>query len=288
MLTFLQLGRLGRLGNQLWQIASVIGLAKTFGHDFAFPPWINHEHHLSEGALPAAMKDDIDVQAYFRNKLPVLPAIFTTDRELILSNEYPSDGVFRPSFATKELNFNIKESYLQHYLYFANCAADVRHYFEFDIGHLIQQIGVTQMKQVLEILCLPKQTCGIHIRMGDYLKKTDYHPIPTRQYYLQAMTEFPTNTHFIAFSDEPEKAKAHLGETSRHITWIEPGNHYMLDFWLMRQCENFIIANSSFSWWAAWLIKNESKKIIAPKNWFGPAANGKSSKGLYCPGWIVF
>lgn len=283
MLTFLQLGRLGRLGNQLWQIASVIGLAKKHGHEFAFPPWINHEHHLSEGALPAALNDDICVQDYFKNKLPRLPAIINIDHELHLTDEYdvtipiPESG-----------NINIKGSYMQSFWYFAHCEADIRHYFEIDLQHLVKMTGRPAMVEALEILCLPKPTCGIHIRMGDYLKKSDYHPVPSREYYLQAMTEFPLNTHFIAFSDEPEKARAFLGDTLHHITWVRPGNHYMLDFWLMTKCDNFIIANSSFSWWGAWLIKREDKKVIAPKNWYGPAAEHKSPKELYCQDWIVF
>jgi hypothetical protein len=52
-------------------------------------------------------------------------------------------------------------------------------------------------------------------------------------------------------------------------------------------CKNNIIANSTFSWWAAWINTNESKKIICPKKWFGPKNSYLDTKDLYCEGWIV-
>jgi hypothetical protein len=55
----------------------------------------------------------------------------------------------------------------------------------------------------------------------------------------------------------------------------------------MSLCSHAIIANSSMSWWGAWLIANPNKKVIAPHMWFGPAYANKDIKDLYCSDWIV-
>jgi len=56
---------------------------------------------------------------------------------------------------------------------------------------------------------------------------------------------------------------------------------------LMSLCSHAIIANSSMSWWGAWLQSNPNKKVIAPKMWFGPAYSHNNTKDLYCEDWKV-
>lgn len=279
MITTLQLGINGRLANQMWQIAVTIGIAKRFNHQFAFPYWQNHDHHLSQGAAPTAKNDDIDVQKYFRNKLPVIPSEINIEHEVILPFHFVNPVV--------RDNTNIKDCCPQSEKYFKFCENDIHHYFEFDIGHLIEKVGIEKISDALKSMTLPVRTCGIHIRRGDYLKKPGYHTNLDIRYYLAAISQFPDNTHFIVFSDDIAGAKEMLGTvTDRHITYQEE-NSYMLDFWLMTQCDNFIIANSSYSWWGAWLIKSKKKKVVAPKNWLGPEAGDIITSDIYPEDWIV-
>ena len=67
---------------------------------------------------------------------------------------------------------------------------------------------------------------------------------------------------------------------------VSEGNDQYIDLCLMTMCDGHIIANSSFSWWGAWLSK--SRKIIAPSGWFEGSNNAHlDTKDIYCSGWTV-
>lgn len=122
---------------------------------------------------------------------------------------------------------------------------------------------------------------SIHIRRGDYLNFQDCHPIQTLQYYIEAMKIVPSEK-YVIFSDDINWCKQNFVgdnfEFSEHQNEID-------DLRYMISMENQIIANSSFSWWAAYLNTNPSKKIIAPKNWFGSKLN-HDTKDLCPSDWI--
>jgi hypothetical protein len=116
---------------------------------------------------------------------------------------------------------------------------------------------------------------SVHIRRGDYLKPVvlEYHGLIPERYYMQAMDElrvlFPDATWYV-FSDDPLSARELFAEVPS-CYFIEGNDE---DAWkdmaLMAACKHHIIANSSFSWWGAWLSKHAGI-TIAPKNWFNPA-----------------
>tara|TARA_Y100000296_G_C5144388_1_gene242889 strand:+ start:269 stop:1030 length:762 start_codon:yes stop_codon:yes gene_type:complete len=114
---------------------------------------------------------------------------------------------------------------------------------------------------------LSGEVASIHVRRGDYLKFKNIHPTCTEEYYTQAMATLPENTNYMIFSDDPEWCLKNF--SMKHFKVVEGEEDYV-DMYLMSMCKNNIIANSSFSWWAAWLNKNDDKIVIAPKVWFGP------------------
>jgi len=106
---------------------------------------------------------------------------------------------------------------------------------------------------------------SIHVRRGDYLNRSQAHPIQTMEYYKSAMGHFP-GYKFAIFSDDIAWCKENfIGDNFMFID----GEEDYIDLYLMSMCEHNIIANSSFSWWGAYLNTNKTKKIIAPKKWFG-------------------
>lgn len=119
------------------------------------------------------------------------------------------------------------------------------------------------------------ESVSIHIRRGDYVsdKKThDYHGICGMDYYkkaVQIVAQKIRKPYFFIFSDDPEWAKKNIKiKHPNKIVDYNFGKKDHEDLRLMSLCNHNIIANSSFSWWGAWLNKNPNKIVIAPKRWF--------------------
>ncbi len=104
---------------------------------------------------------------------------------------------------------------------------------------------------------------AIHIRRGDYINNPFYVDLWKDGYYGRAKRLFP-NEKFLVFSDDIEYCKSQLG---RDIYDFSEGHIEEEDLKLMASCKHQIIANSSFSWWAAYLNPNPNKKVIYPKQW---------------------
>ena len=129
-------------------------------------------------------------------------------------------------------------------------------------------------RDMLERITNAENSVSIHVRMGDYnteLNKKIYGNICTEQYYEGAMKYFEENYNnpcFFVFSNEPQK----IGKIGTHgnVTVVDTNSALdtaWIDMFLMSKCKHNIIANSTFSWWAAWLNVYSQKKVIAPKKW---------------------
>ena len=118
------------------------------------------------------------------------------------------------------------------------------------------------------------ESVSVHIRRGDYLKKRrrDDYDVCTPLYYQRAV-EYILNTLdnpvFYIFSDEIEWVRQNMPFPSSAV-FVEghSGNDAWQDMFLMSHCKHHIIANSSFSWWGAWLNPEKDKMVLAPDRWF--------------------
>ena len=275
MITYSEIGYFGRLGNQMFQFASTYGIAKKLGYDVAFP--------LENVTTPNVedFKDGVTREVYFD-----IPNIFEIPKELIkpkskiIFDKQIQEPYFHfcPDLFTIPDSTNLK-GYYQTEKYFEHCKKEILELFTFkdDIK-----------SHALEIF--PKvvaNTVGIHVRVGDYANLQMYHPICKPDYYESAMTHFTDqNYYFLIFSDNIDYCKDIFGE-SENIIYI-CNNKSEVDMCLMSMCTHNVIANSSFSWWAAWLNKNPNKKVIAPKKWFGEAyENINNTKDIYKKEWKI-
>lgn len=240
MITALSVGKggLGRFGNQMFTIASVIGIAIKSGQPFGFPDWKTYDNERFNQPVDT-MSD------YFVNPLP----------PYIEGINYQDYGYF---WGYKDIhlptgNWTI-DAHMQDPRFFSHCMDQVRHFF--------------RMKNEPE----QNNYVAIHYRAGDYIDDpAAYHPRCDIDYYERAMMQFPEGTKFILFSDDPDGFYA----KTRKYNVERPApddNNYIFDFRLMKRCKSFIIANSSFSYMAALLGEHPEKKIIMPRRWFGSQA----------------
>lgn len=132
------------------------------------------------------------------------------------------------------------------------------------------------------------QSISIHIRRGDYIsikKNFEHYGICSKKYYENAIHYISsncTNPIFYIFSDDLKWSKENfIGRQFIFITGNQPSE----DMYLMSKCKHNIIANSTFSWWAAWLNQNIEKIVIAPKTWFKESIN-ESTINLIPKAWI--
>lgn len=130
---------------------------------------------------------------------------------------------------------------------------------------------------------------SVHIRRGDYLQGEEnynyFGEVCSLEYYQNAMEYFRTkleNVSFFIFSNDMEWSRENLkGNDCFYIDWNNGIEDY-LDMYLMSKCKHNIIANSSFSWWGAWLNENTQKQVIVPIRWF----NKYSAEDTICDTWI--
>lgn len=248
MICFSRIGKFGRLGNQLFQIAATIGCAVENNVQAKFYPW--------------------EYSKYFKNKIDE-----TLEAEEII-NIYRERGF---SYSRIPLLANLDLlGYFQSDKYFNNCYDLIRHYFDFE--DFLDDGSIDQ----------DTETCSVHIRRGDYVNLVGYHPLMSMEYYKRSIDSMRSKgvKKFYFFSDDIQWCKDNFGVTEEFV-YIE-GNEDIKDLYLMTRCKNNIIANSSFSWWGAWLNRNESKKVIAPSIWFGELSRDKNdTDDLYCKSWEI-
>lgn len=190
-----------------------------------------------------------------------------------IKNTYQYD---EPKFEYSEIpfkeNLNL-HGYFQSWKYFNHCKDYIKNIFSPKVNHYNKD--------------LYNGMCSIHVRRTDYLKFPNHHPVLYMDYYKEAMDISNCNK-FIIISDDPEWCFENFKSTSnKEINIVSKGDAYF-DFSLMISIENSIIANSSFSWWAAWLGTSPNKKVVAPKNWFGPALKPTHPiDDLIPPDWVL-
>jgi hypothetical protein len=258
MITFSKLGKHGRLGNQLFQIASLIGFKNKYNCELSFPVW--------------------DYARYFKGPIPQhVPVPSTTLKEPHYHFTPEFWDRHAEQFKTKKMDIL---GWLQSEKYWEQCKDEVKSIFSFQDKH----------KSAIEksyANALSRPTIAISVRRGDYVDNPNYDLLPI-EYYLKALiNNFDyENFNIIIFSDDFKYCKIHF-ECFDNVYFAEGSDIDQLC--LMSLCDHFIISNSTFSWWGAYLGERPGSKVIRPAYLFaGPLLAKSDFKDHYPERWIKF
>ena len=280
MLAFNHLGSLGRLGNQMFEYAALRGIAAHHGYEWCIPP--SERKGIENYSLHECFKLASQINEDVKEFQYVQEPHFHFSEELF--EQCPDNVSLHGFFQTEK--------------YFQYISNEIRKDFTFHDEHL------DPCKEMIE--SIQGEPIMLHVRRGDpnltdprgfkwaYVNCSDQHPVQSVEYYEKALAEFDDDQPVIVFSDSVDWVKEQEFFSGDRFLISEPQEKYSdgsflpyADLCLMSLCSHAIIANSSMSWWGAWLQSNPNKKVIAPKMWFGPAYADKDTKDLYVDNWIV-
>lgn len=262
------------LGNQLFQYALGRHLALQYTTELWFD--LRYFHQEYETDTPRKFKlDRFNIPYHLLDQSPWLYLSKATrllpGRSLrpLIDTRYESDFHFDPHVLRPAAPMTILWGFWQSERYFDGSTAQIRQDLTFGPR---QSETFATFSQQIEQADVP---VSVHIRRGDYVTHPEFSKsfgFVGLAYYQTALSrlidQFPNATLFF-FSDDPDWVRANLHTQQPHVFVQSTGPDADVDdLQLMSLCHHHIIANSSFSWWGAWLDPRPDKVVMAPQNWF--------------------
>tara|TARA_B000000609_G_scaffold103933_1_gene79831 strand:+ start:164 stop:1018 length:855 start_codon:yes stop_codon:yes gene_type:complete len=274
-----RIGCNGRLGNQMFQYASMRGIASVKGFDWVVPPE-NYDHTANYALFETFKMTNVQEKNIgFVEGETLKETIHCYDENLVdsCSDNTNLDGFFQTE------------------KYFENIVDEIRSDFTFKDEYL------KPCKEFID--SLDTTPIFLHVRRGDAIGKEHYHPVAPMSYYVEALKRFNKDTPCFVFSDDLDWCKSQELFKSDRFLFNDNIERYdyqsmdgsgsmqytllpHVDLCLMSLCSGAIIVNSSFSWWGAWLQNNRGK-VIASKPWFGPSASDLDTSDVVPDHWEI-
>lgn len=261
MITFTKLGKKGmHLGNQLHQIASLIGFSEKYNCELVLPEW-KYAEYFEHSPAQANIETNFLVEEKDFHYVPE----YWDNYADIFQNEN-----------TDILGFLQSEKYWLH------CKEKVHNTFRF-------KKEFTETIKLKFASVLTKKTIGISVRRGDFVTDSNHFLLPIN-YYLKALIKFFPNYkdfNIVIFSDDIEYCLSQI----KHLPniYFSNGLTAMEQLCFMSLCDHFIISNSTFSWWGAMLGEKKNSTIVRPAYHFdGELAKKNNCKDHYPERWIMY
>lgn len=275
---------MGGLGNQLFQYAYALSLAKEYNEEILFDTSAYPEEHQltiykfnvpkhrnwEEVFGPEERAKIVKEQKKYRVLQKAKRVLLRTEelgnawfkKNMGKGHYFNFDPYYYPMQKTEKTNKYIY-GYFQSEKYFENCKELISELYTFPVP-------LSQKAEEIKNLIKEENSVAIHIRLGDYKKlRNHYLDVCTQKYYKNAMEYIAQNEEtprFFVFTNDAEEVKKIVRLPENAI--IVEGTKDYEDFELIRECKHAIISNSTFSWWAAYLNDNTNKRVVAPTPWF--------------------
>jgi len=242
------LGQMGRLGNQMWQVAFLIGMAK---------------HHNYSWCIPTSGHSLFDIFT-MTNSQRLEYKFNKVERE--------ATHIFDPYWIQSCPDDTELQGYWQNYRYWQDFSQDILDEFQF-LPCVLQSANEYINTQ-------PKNLSSLHVRRTDYIN-ANWH-IRSMDYYNRALELLPQDHNVLVVSDDITWCKNQpVFSSNRFIFYTS--NNPGIDMAVISLCKNHIMSNSSFSWWAAWLSQSPNKIVVSPKPWITKYPD--FYKDLVLPSW---
>ena len=261
MIGFDYLGKAGQLGNQMFQYAATKGIAVHHGYEMCIP---DHDEVFHDG-IGNFLKIELDK-----------PFTISSRRGIVGGSVVQEQGFHFNEDLFENCSDNVSlYGFFQTEKYFKHIEDEIRQDFTF-----VDEVS-EPCKDIWKSIFGGADVLSLHVRRGDYVGHTA-HPVQSMEYYKKALSHFFPDQPVLLCSDDPDWCR---GEFTEDRFMISDGGDTRVDLCLMTMCKYHIIANSSYSWWGAWLANSE--KVIAPSKWFTGELAHKDTTDIYCPGWIL-
>jgi hypothetical protein len=249
---------IGRVGNLMFQIAHAYAKSLEYNRQFLVP----------QIEFPAP-----NLQNTLFKKLEFDPFILINNNKQIQGKFHFEETIPYENIPTTFLGYYQSEKYFKKY------TESIKSLFSYPLEFLDKVYNNYPFFKNSTV-------AAINVRRGDYLHldQSVNHPSVSLEYINEAYKHLPQHDVLLVMSDDIEWCKENINfpnivfnDNSKF--WNEEG------IWLLSLCDYFIISNSTYSWWGAWMSKNTNKVVISPSTWFGPGVN-EDPKDIWCEDWI--
>lgn len=257
-ISYNNLGNYGRLGNQMFQFASLKGIANKHNYQFTIPQSGHDLFDCFKMSTLTPLNKQITSQKY-----AIQEQRFDFDEQLY--NQCPDNVDLLGYFQSEKYFKSIRSNLLMDFAF-----------QDYVIDNATKKINSINSKDII----------GLHIRRGDYVNHPVHGDCCTLDYYRKALNLFDSSLPVIIVTDDVLWAKEQkIFSKERFYLFLDDSEQSKFyDLCIMSLCNYHIIANSSFSWWGSWL--SQSIRTVAPKRWFGVQGH-KCWHEVYCEDWIL-
>lgn len=269
----------GGLGNQMFQYAAAKSLAENCGavlkldvNSYKNPVKSETPRQWALGVFQH-IQEDFSTTEEISALVPQFKSHFARGFYKFIVSKMSSlnrNYLLDRSFSFKPIKTSSAKVYMdgywQSHKYFGTNENLIRR--QFNLSYLESDVSLQFFSTEIKMNC----SVSLHVRRGDYISNPNakkFNGVCNISYYQRAIETIRSiekdNLHIFVFSDDIEWCKKNLDLADKHV--FVNTNSIAADLYLMSICKHNIIANSTFSWWSAWLNSNEQKIVVAPKEW---------------------